>query len=159
MIELAKLKDLDTLVKIASYTRNDMIRHGLNQWLGNYPSIDYFKKDYKDKGLYVYLIDGEIVASISILPENESAYKELTWLKDNSLVIHRLLVNPDYQNRGIAKELFQFAINKAKKENYQSIKIDTHPDNFKMQKLILKFDFKKIGYLSKINRLAYELVL
>ncbi|OQX93396.1 MAG: hypothetical protein B6I17_02910 [Tenericutes bacterium 4572_104] len=123
------------------------------------PSIDYFKKDYKDKGLYVYLIDGEIVASISILPENESAYKELTWLKDNSLVIHRLLVNPDYQNRGIAKELFQFAINKAKKENYQSIKIDTHPDNFKMQKLILKFDFKKIGYLSKINRLAYELVL
>ncbi len=123
------------------------------------PSIDYFESDYKDKGLYVYLIDGEIVASISILPENEVAYKELTWLKDNSLVIHRLLVHPDYQNRGIAKELFEFAIKKGKKENYQSIKIDTHPDNFKMQKLIIKFDFKKIGYLSKINRLAYELVL
>ncbi len=159
MIELAKINDLDTIVTIATYTRNDMIKQGLNQWLGNYPNIDYFREDFKNKGLFVYLINNQIIASISILLENESAYKEITWLRDYSLVIHRLLVHPDFQQKGIGKELFQFAIDKARKENFKSIKIDTHPDNFKMQRLILKFGFKKIGYLSKINRLAYELVL
>ena len=68
-------------------------------------------------------------------------------------------MNPDYQKSGIGKLLFTYAINLARTNDYESIKVDTHPDNYKMQGLIKKMGFQDIGYLSGINRLAYELVL
>jgi RimJ/RimL family protein N-acetyltransferase len=40
-----------------------------------------------------------------------------------------------------------------------SIKIDTHPDNYKMKAFLHKQGFVPIGYLAIIHRDAYELVL
>jgi GNAT superfamily N-acetyltransferase len=159
MIRKARFEDLQIITDLAKTTREHMIQMGLLQWEGNYPDYAHFLSDYENNGLYIYLENDEIIASISILPENDKPYKELTWLKQNSLVIHRVIVNPKTQKKGIGKVLFTYAIELAKSNNYESIKIDTHPDNFRMQGLILKMGFVKIGYLSRINRLAYELVL
>jgi RimJ/RimL family protein N-acetyltransferase len=45
------------------------------------------------------------------------------------------------------------------KNNYLSLKVDTHPDNHKMQSLILKMGFQYKGYIESINRLAYEVIV
>ncbi|MGE4571517.1 MAG: GNAT family N-acetyltransferase [Candidatus Izemoplasmatales bacterium] len=158
MIRLANQEDLVVIKELAALVRENMQNSGLQQWLGNYPDIDIFQSDFQKSGLYVYLIDNQIIASISILPENDPPYKEIQWIKDKSLVIHRLLVHPYYQKQGIGKAMFEKAIEETKK-GYQSLKVDTHPDNHKMQNLILKMNFKYMGYLSSINRLAYELIV
>ncbi|MCF7924109.1 MAG: GNAT family N-acetyltransferase, partial [Candidatus Izimaplasma sp.] len=90
--------------------------------------------------------------------ENDPPYKEIKWEGHNSLVIHRILVDPKYQNKGIGKSLFNKAIELTKRGNYQSLKVDTHPDNIKMQRLIKSMGFKYVGYIKSINRLAYELI-
>ena len=159
MIVLAKKQDLDTIANLAQQTRNHMSSLGLQQWVGDYPNYSHFLVDYEKKGLYVYKSENNIIASISILPENDEAYKEITWLKSNSMVIHRVVVNPLYQKMGIGIQLFQFAKELAKENHCESIKVDTHPDNNRMQGLIKKAGFVEVGYLSGINRLAYELVI
>lgn len=136
-----------------------MLANGLQQWVGDYPNEEHFLKDYLNNGLFLYIVKDKIAASISILPENDAAYKEIEWLKYHSLVIHRVLVDPEMQHSGIGMELFNYAIRMGLDGGYESIKVDTHPDNDKMQRLIAKAGFVPVGYLSGINRLAYEYVL
>ncbi|MCK5732043.1 MAG: GNAT family N-acetyltransferase [Tenericutes bacterium] len=159
MIKLAELADIDKIVILARKTSENMLSSGLQQWIGDYPNESHFLSDYEKNSLYALFSMDNIIASITILNENEGAYKEIKWLKDKSMVIHRVIVDPEQQKKGIGVKLFQFAIDLAKTNNYDSIKVDTHPDNLKMQGLIKKMGFIDIGYLSGINRLAYELVL
>ncbi len=159
MIELAKFNELELIAKLAKITRENMLKEGLNQWTGDYPNLDTFINDYHNKSLYVYKENNIIIASITILEEHEAGYKEIKWLKEHSMVIHRIIVDPSIQKKGLGTKLFQFAINLSKINNYDSLKVDTHRDNLKMQGLIKKMNFKYIGYLKGIDRLAYELVL
>ncbi|XMB72438.1 GNAT family N-acetyltransferase [Mycoplasmatota bacterium WC30] len=159
MIELARKDDIIVISDLAKKTREYMQSMGLKQWIDGYPDYTHFLLDYKNKGLYVYKEGNKIIAAMALLPENDEAYKEIQWLKDKSMVMHRVLVDPEHQKSGIGRLLFTYAINLARINGYESIRVDTHPDNYKMQGLIKKMKFQDIGYLSGINRLAYELVL
>jgi RimJ/RimL family protein N-acetyltransferase len=159
LIRAALLSDLNSLVEIASKIREQMKSVNLKQWLGNYPNYEDFYKDLQLQGLFVYELNGIIVGSISILPENDPPYREINWDSLEAVVIHRIMVNPSFQRTGIASELFRFAIDYGREKGYVSLKIDTHPDNQKMQNLISKFNFKYKGYIKSINRLAYEIML
>jgi len=159
MIRLAKESDLDQIVLLAERTRKDMLRQGLKQWPGNYPNLDYFKNDLSQEGLYIYKEGETILASITLLLRNDPPYEELSWRGTHSLVIHRLVVRPDVQRQGIGRKMFSFATQLATENGYDSILVDTHPDNIKMQRLIQTSGFEYVGYLSSINRLAYEIIL
>lgn len=159
MIEIAVQKDIREITFLAKKARNHMLDIGLKQWVGDYPNLSNFSNDLKVDCLYVYRNNNSITGAISLLPDTESVYREIKWSTNNALVIHRLIVDPESQRKGIGKSLFEFSINLAKERNYQSIKVDTHPDNFRMLGLIIKMGFKYVGYLTTINRLAYELEL
>jgi ribosomal protein S18 acetylase RimI-like enzyme len=158
MIRHADIKDLDRLNQMAETIRNQMKESGLSQWVGHYPNKDVFNDDLKKQGLYVFVDENKVIGSISILEENDPPYKAIQWHRNHSLVIHRLMVDPKHQKQGVGMALFEHAI-ALTQNKYQSLKVDTHPDNLKMQKLILKMGFEYMGYLSSINRLAYELIV
>ncbi len=159
MIRKATRADIDKILALANTTRANMIQNGLHQWEEGYPNKAIFLSDLEKSGLYVFVHEGKISGSISILHENEEAYKEISWLKEKSLVIHRVIVNPNSQRMGIGFKLFEHAKQLGLANNYESVKIDTHPDNLKMQGLIKKTGYEYIGFLKGIYRLAYELVL
>jgi ribosomal protein S18 acetylase RimI-like enzyme len=159
LIRLGQLGDLEKITYLATKVRKNMIDSGLNQWLGKYPNYDNFYQDLIKQGLFVYILDNEIVASMSLLIENDPPYKVLKWESDNALVIHRILVDPQYQKQGIGKSMINYASEYGKNKNYTAIKIDTHPDNIKMQNMLKSLGFVYRGYLESINRLAYELLI
>ncbi len=136
-----------------------MVESGLKQWIGNYPDYDNFYQDFQKNGLFVFLHNNQIVASMSLLEENDPPYLVLKWESNNALVIHRILVDPDYQKQGIGKKLVSYASEYGKSKLYTAIKIDTHPDNIKMQSMLKSLNFIYRGYLESINRLAYELLI
>jgi len=158
MIRKANESDIQIIYELSKKTKAYMLKSGLDQWIGDYPKYDSFYQDYLKSGLYVYVKEDIILASISILEENDPPYLEIKWDKNHSLVIHRLLVDPDHQKHGIGMEMFNKAIDLTN-SGYLSLKVDTHPDNHKMQGLILKMGFQYKGYIESINRLAYELIV
>ena len=156
LIREAIYNDLEVIASLAKVVRSDMVSKGLNQWVGDYPNIDNFRSDLDKGGLFVLVEADKIVGSCSILKENDIAYKEVVWNGKNALVIHRILIAPTYQGKGFGKEMVNFAYKKVLNEGYDSLKIDTHPDNIKMQKMLKGLSFEFRGYLASINRLAYE---
>ncbi len=160
MILRATIQDLIEIDLLAKEVIQDMGKAKIPQWKEGYPAYNDFLKDFEANGLYVYKEKQQIKGSITILEENEPAYKTIdSWQKEKSIVIHRLLVDPNARKQGIAQKLLSFAIKIAKENNYESIKIDTHIENYKMRKFLEKNGFKELEYLEIIDRLAYEKVL
>ncbi len=159
LIRLAIIEEIQAISELAKAVRSDMWNNGLKQWTGNYPAYENFYQDYANKGLYVLVEEGVIIGSVSIFVENEIAYHEVAWEKDKSLVVHRIIVDPARQGKGYGKQLIEFALTMALQDGFDSVKIDTHPDNLKMQRLLKSMNFNYRGYLSSINRLAFEKVV
>ena len=156
LIRKACENDLSVIADLAKFVRGNMVLSGLEQWVGDYPNIDNFRKDFLNDGLFVLVLDNEIIGSCSILKENDVAYKEVVWNGINALVVHRILVSPKHQGKGYGKDLLIYALEKARLEGYDAVKIDTHPDNIKMQRMLKSMGFSFKGYLASINRLAFE---
>ena len=160
MLLLATYKDLLEIDNLAELVISDMEKANIPQWKKGYPAFDDFKKDIDNSALYIYQEDNAILGTITILPENDPPYKTInSWLKEKSIVIHRMLVHPDFRNKGIAKILLDEAIHNALSNHYESIKIDTHLENYKMRSFLKKNGFIELEYLKVIDRLAYEKVL
>lgn len=160
MLTNGTLEDLNELDELAVIVINDMKKSLIPQWELDYPRYDNFLGDVKTKSLYLYKVNGKIVGSCTVLPENDPPYKTInSWIKNKSLVIHRMLVHPDYRKEGIAKILIDNVIKLCKDRNYESIKIDTHLENYKMRNFLKKNGFIELDYLSTIDRLAYEYVV
>ncbi|MDA3901785.1 MAG: GNAT family N-acetyltransferase [Spirochaetes bacterium] len=58
-------------------------------------------------------------------------YSQINWTyhDNNPLILHRLCVSPEYQNRGIAKEMILFAENYAEQNGFKTIRFDAFVKN------------------------------
>ena len=162
MIRLASEKDVKSILEIIKDAKAFLKENNVNQWQDNYPNEDTIINDINKKQLYVYE-EKEVLAFIAIIESIEETYNIIydgKWLNDDSyLTIHRIAVKKEARHCNIASKLFMYAIEYANKRNIKSIRVDTHRDNIVMQKLILKHDFKKCGYIylkDHSPRLAYE---
>jgi len=160
MIVLARMDDLQKIDTLAVKVIEDMAASNIPQWTLSYPRKEHYAKDIDHQGLYILKNYDKIVGVITILPENDPPYRTITgWLTNKSIVIHRVLTHPDYRGQGIAQQLFDFAVEFAIRNDYLSIKIDTHLENYKMRRFLEKNGYLEIGYLECIDRQAYEKVL
>ena len=160
MILLAQHKDLDEIDALAVRAITNMASSKIPQWTLEYPRKKHYQPDIDKNALYIYKEEGKILGAMTILPENDPPYQTITgWKKEKSIVIHRVIVEPTSQKKGIAQKLMNHAKEIAIQGKYQSIKIDTHLENYKMRRFLEKNDFEEIGYLEVIDRQAYEYVL
>ncbi|MGI6392499.1 MAG: GNAT family N-acetyltransferase [Candidatus Izemoplasmatales bacterium] len=158
MIRPGRQDDLDEIQILAQAVVQNLKDNHIDQWSRWYPNKADFAKDVSCGALFVAEISGKIVGTITVLPENEKYYHEVEWELQNAFVIHRVMVSPAYHRQGIGTALFNYAIAYAIHNHQKALKVDTHPDNFRMQNLIISLGFKYKGYLPSINRQAYELI-
>lgn len=83
----------------------------------------------------------------------------------DAYTIHTFCVENHAKGKGVASLFFEEIIDYARENGKDSLRIDTHEDNFKMRGLIKKLGFKELGQiyirdngLTKA-RIAYELML
>lgn len=158
-IERASISDLEALLHLKAVVVDDMTAHGIRQWSSDYPRPDVFERDLKEKALYVIRGHGRIIASVTLREENDPAYRALTWQGKQAMVIHRLMVDPHHRREGFAGQLFAYAEKLTEKHGCDSIKVDTHPDNYRMLALIRKHGYREIGYIASIHRIGFEKIL
>jgi adenylate kinase family enzyme/ribosomal protein S18 acetylase RimI-like enzyme len=155
-IRNATLEDLDAVDHLALTVIESMREGGLFQWDVSYPRASHYAQDIHENVVFVCLLEGVIVGVMSVHPENDPPYQEITWLKDHSLVLHRLIVDPKHRRLGIAQRLLDHAYRMVGERGYASLKIDTHPHNTAMRSLLKKNHFVELDFLHGIFRIAYE---
>ena len=143
MIRAGEISDTDAILNITKSCALHLIQNNIYQWNEHYPDRGSFINDAKNQELYVYVINGSVVACISLCMHMDEVYLPVKWKtkNDNNLYIHRLAVHPDFQKKGVGKMLMDFAEEYAKEKKFVSVRLDT----FSVNKRNLKF-YESRGY-------------
>ncbi|MEW7289616.1 GNAT family N-acetyltransferase [Aquimarina sp. 2304DJ70-9] len=165
MIRKALPSDLDAIHKLTQTCAKAMIANGIYQWNEHYPTLERFQKDIELEELYVFeeiSIRGIIVLTKQI----DEEYIPIQWLTENknNIYVHRLAVDPTYWGQGYAQRLMDFAEDFAKKNLYQSVRLDTFSQNKRNQKFYETRGYQRLGEIffpkqSDHSFYCYELLI
>lgn len=150
MIRRARMNDLDDIMIIIESIKEEMISSDNCGWVGNYPSLNDFLDDIRFKNLYVYEgKENEVSGLICINFVEPAIYRDLSWsLDDRAIILHRLAVDKDSRNQGMATALMKFAEKMAVDNNIYYIRTDTYSKNTITNALLTKLDYSFVGETS-----------
>lgn len=141
MIRLGNKSDVEAILTIIKDAQGRLKQLNVNQWQDGYPNRKSIETDIENKQLYVYLFNGEIVGTMTVL-NYEPTYDHVKWLNNKDyIVVHRIAIKNNFNGKGIGKKLLLQAMALFKKD----LKIDTHPKNEPMQKMLKSLNFIYCG--------------
>lgn len=138
------LKAIDILVSDAI---RQMESQGILQWDEKYPTHEDFRRDIESGNLYVGC-DKEKLAVVYVLnQEFDDAYKTGNWQDASKTfhIIHRLCVNPKYQNQGIARMTMEHLEEDTKQSEIEAIRLDVFTENPYALRLYANCGYKTVG--------------
>lgn len=149
--------DIPAVLSIYAAAREYMREHGNpEQWAGGYPPAELIENDVEQGISFVAEDEGEIVCVFAMLDGPDPTYLKIydgAWPNDEPYkVIHRIAVSR--HRRGVAGFVFDYVCSLC-----PNVRIDTHRDNYPMQRALAKNGFSYCGIIHLANgdeRLAYQ---
>ena len=105
-IVLASNDDVDRVLELVAACIADMRAAGIEQWDEVYPDRQTLLKDAHDRTLYLASFDREpLVGTLVVNTLQSPEYSDVPWTMtgEHIAVVHRLMIDPRYQRRGIAR--------------------------------------------------------
>ncbi|GEO75305.1 acetyltransferase [Levilactobacillus namurensis DSM 19117] len=153
----AKPDELELVLDIIEDGKKQLADAGIDQWQNDYPNRETIMDDINAGRAVIYNSDDhETLGVASVVQAPDHSYDTLDggWLvnTDHYVAVHRVAIFSHHQGKGYASKLFQdlFAYIAKNHPESQSIRIDTHQDNAKMQHLIVKNGFTKVGAINGV---------
>lgn len=150
-IEIGTIDDINALEEIYN-DLNDYLHLGINYpgWLkGVYPVRETAETGIKEGNLFTLRIGNRIAGSIILNHKQEEAYHQVTWEvgADDSqiIVIHTLVVHPDFMKQGISQRLMDFSRDYALQKDAKCIRLDVAIQNAPAISLYEKCGYHYIG--------------
>lgn len=147
ILRKAVIQDLDNVVEIFKSAIKVMDDNGINQWDSVYPDEEVLRKDILKGQMFLGNIDDRIASVFVLNQEYDEEYKNGNWKYKNGsfIVVHRLCVNPIFQNQGVGKCSMMLIEKMLKKENIESIRLDAFSLNPAALKLYEKSGYVRVG--------------
>ena len=140
-ISLISINEIDNVMEIINDAK-ELLKHHSLQWQQGYPNKEVMINDINNNFLYGYYFNNNLVGIVALIKGINPYYLNIydgKWsLKPSEydLVIHRIAVKKEYHHKNIGDSLIKYAIEYAKRNNCNSIKVDTHIKNEIMQNLL-----------------------
>lgn len=157
-IRKSELKDIDSLLEIYRSAVRYMRKNNNNsQWNGDYPGRPHLIEDINNGNGYLGINEeGLIVMTFAFILGDDPTYRIIRageWLNNKPYgTIHRLASNGT--ERGVLKTVCDYCF-----QLTENIRIDTHKDNYPMQKALQESGFVKCGEITCRDgspRIAYQ---
>lgn len=166
MIRAAKISEIPDILTITKACAKKMSSLGIYQWNEHYPSKKVFEHDIQRNELFVFEENSNSIGVIVISTFKDVEYEAAHWRnkKENAIYIHRLAVHPDYQSKGYAQKMMDFAENYARENNFSSVRLDTFSQNTRNQAFYTQRGYQKLEAIyfpkqSEYPFYCYELIL
>jgi GNAT superfamily N-acetyltransferase len=146
-IRHASLVDAPALLQLTRDCIAAMRAAGIEQWDEVYPNAEVIARDIAAGALQVMCENDGIAACITIDRHMDPLWKDLDWNADGDpcAVVHRLMVHPAHQGRGIAKHFMIHAEIVARKMDCRSIRLDCFLQNPASMALYPKLGYRRTG--------------
>lgn len=145
----ASAQDIDKILGLCKACSLNMMNNSIDQWDDVYPNREIFLNDINSDSLYLAVSDEreEIMACIVLNEDQDPEYGDIGWKyeKERSAVIHRLMVHPNYEGKGIARELTRYVEQSAKEAEYASIRLDVFTKNLRAIKFYQSLGYEVVG--------------
>ncbi len=173
-IRKTKSVDISPIADIYKEARGTINQLGINQWQHGYPSEEVLCDDRRLSRSYAVLDDSETVCgTFALLDDGEPSYDVICdgeWKTGNDnknyAALHRVAIAVSHRGTGVSTEIVKFAADFAKENGMTSVRIDTHPGNVVMRKMLENHGFQYCGIIHLIEgedagdaRVAYELLI
>ena len=144
---LAEKRDIDSVCEIISSAIVEMERNNIYQWDEIYPTEEDFLTDMEAGQLHVGIEDGEIAVVYTINKETDEQYANGAWKYPDSefRVIHRLCVNPAFQNHGVAETTLAHIEKELRNSGVETIRLDVFTENPFALSLYRKNGYYEVG--------------
>lgn len=166
---MATAADKAAAWSIISRQQELMHQQGRNQWQQGYPNPEVIANDVLQEIGRVLVLDGKVVGYCALIYAGEPCYDTIEgrWLTSSDSahcrysVVHRIGVDPDYANRGLASRFLQLLMQESRDDGCESMRIDTNNDNVQMLHILPKLGFERCGnvVLPDGPRIAFEHLL
>lgn len=144
----AQPSDLENIFGIFSRAIENMQSIGIDQWDELYPSKADIENDIKLGQMYLAVSGVDIAAAYVLNISFDEEYKLGRWRysENRFMVVHRLCVNPDYQNQGVALKTMLYIENELRKQGVEAIRLDAFEKNSYALRLYNRLGFETVGY-------------
>lgn len=143
----ARPDDLDSIVALAGQAVVRMVSQGIDQWDDLYPTGEDFEQDIHGGQLTVGMQGGEIAVIYTINQEYDPEYESADWKHPDRpfCILHRLCVNPVFQNRGIARQTMEHIEREAAANGALAIRLDVFSQNPHALRLYQSCGYEQVG--------------
>ena len=119
----------------------------IDQWDEIYPSVENIATDIEARTLDVLCAGRDIVACITVDQLFDPLWQGLDWSSagEPPIAVHRLMVHPSQQGRGLAKRLMHHAEDVARAKGCLSIRLDTFLQNPAAMALYSRLGYRRTG--------------
>lgn len=143
----AQKSDADKIFCIYRDATENMNNQKIFQWDEIYPDKQTIYNDISNKQMTIGVINSETVSAYVLNHNCDSEYACGNWeyKGPQHLIIHRLCVNPKFQNTGIGTATMLHIEDYAKRLGYKSIRLDSFTQNPYACKMYEKLGYKTVG--------------
>lgn len=150
----ATVDDIPTIVAMLGEARALLAADGIDQWQnGTGPNFRNIALDLEFGWGRVFTVKGTVAATAALVDVRDPNYEELlegAWEvredgECNYATIHRVAVSPAFRGQHVAQLFYRRLIEEARVRGFSELRVDTHPDNVRMQHVIENSGFKRIG--------------
>lgn len=128
---IAGIDDLDNICSMVKAAVDTMTEQNIFQWDDLYPAREDFENDIHKRQLYIGLAEETIAVIYVLNQECDEEYRNGDWKYTDTpfYVIHRLCVNPVFQNKGIAKNTLLHIEEQLKSMGAGAVRLDVFSEN------------------------------
>lgn len=167
-VRRAEVSDLKEIKIVIENGRQTLREQGIPQWMNNDgPTDERLMEDLSLGEGYCLIEEDHIIGYGTITLGEQPGYEEINkgdWLpSDKYSSIHRFAIHSKIKEKGKAQFFISHLISGSIALGFKDIRIDTHPSNLRMQRVIEKSGFH---YRGEINldvtdgkRKAYQLII
>ncbi|MBI3556098.1 MAG: GNAT family N-acetyltransferase [Deltaproteobacteria bacterium] len=147
IIRRAEQRDLHALIQLIQKCIQRMRENGIDQWDEIYPDKTLLEKDIQSRTIYVCESGGQLSGCVTLNDVQDPAYASIDWgLEEPPIgIIHRLMVSPDFQGRGLGRALMSHIEKEAMHQGIRTIRLDAFTGNPAALAVYEKIGYKRAG--------------
>ncbi|HEY2574035.1 MAG TPA: GNAT family N-acetyltransferase [Verrucomicrobiaceae bacterium] len=147
-IRRASVTDLPSLLALTKECVARMRSQGIEQWDEIYPDEPVLQQDIVSGTLHVLEGTDELAGCVIVDDRPDPLWQGLKWSEEGVpfAAVHRLMVHPVHQGRGLGKKLMEHAEVTAREQGRRSIRLDTFTANPIALSLYEKLGYRRTGF-------------